>query len=113
MHLGVFQIFVHTVLWDLIICDVWRAAQGMSVQVSDAKGDLRLEFELRQWYKKEKAVRTKPIYEMPDFSIKTLGSRESRELKAKAAESGTLLFFAIDMTEKHESAYGIKCYPVA
>ena len=32
---------------------------------------------------------------MRDFSIKTLGSRDSRGLKAKAAESGTLLFFAI------------------
>ena len=33
MHLGVFQIFVHTVLRDLIICDVWRVSQGMGVQV--------------------------------------------------------------------------------
>ena len=103
MHLGVFQIFVHTVLWDLIICDLWRASQGMGVQKSDANGGLRLEYELSQWYKKEKAAGTRPIHEMPDFSIKTLGSRCSRELKAKAAESSTLLFFAIDMIEKHKA----------
>ena len=51
-------------------------------------------------YKKEKAARTRPIYQMPDLSIKNLGSRDSRELKRKAAESGTLLFFAMDMVEK-------------
>ena len=42
-------------------------------------------------------------HEMPDFSIKTLGSRDSREIEAKAAESGTLLFFAIGMIEKHKA----------
>ena len=103
MHLGVFQIFVHAVLWDLIICDVWHASQGMGVQDSDANGGLRLEYEPSHWYKKEKAARTEPIYEMPDFSIKSLGSRDSRELKVKAAESGMLLFFAIDKNEKHEA----------
>ena len=32
-----------------------------------------------------------------------LSSRDSRELKAKAAESGTLVFFAIDMIEKQKA----------
>ena len=40
---------------------------------------------------------------MPDFSIKNLGSRDSRVLDAKAAESGTLLFFAIDMVKKYKA----------
>ena len=39
---------------------------------------------------------------MRDFSIKNLGSRDSRELTAKAAESSTLLFIAIDIIEKHK-----------
>ena len=72
----------------------------MGVLESDANEGLRLEYELSQRCKKEKAARTRPIYEMPDFSIKFLGS--SRELKAKAAESGMLLFFAIDMIEKNK-----------
>ena len=77
--------------------------QGMGVQESDANGGLRLEYELSQWYKKEKAARTRPIDEMPDYFIKNMGSRHSRELKAKAAESGTLLFFSIDVIEKHKA----------
>ena len=93
------------VLWDLIICDVWRASQGIGVQETDANGGLRLEYELSQWYKKEKAARTRPISEMPNFSIKNLGSRDNRELKTKVAGSSTLLFFAIFMIEEAQSAY--------
>ena len=37
---------LHTALWDFIICDVWRASQGMGVQESSAFGGLRLEYEL-------------------------------------------------------------------
>ena len=58
---------------------------------------------MSQWYKKEMVARTRSIYEMPDFSIKNLGSRDSRVLNAKAAESGTLLFFAIDMVKKYKA----------
>ena len=53
VHLWVFQIFVHTALSDIIIFDVWRASLSMGVQESDANGDLRLEYELSQCYKKE------------------------------------------------------------
>ena len=88
MHLGVFQMFVHTLLWDPIICERLKAW-----------------VELSQRCKKEKDSRTRPIYEMPDFSTKNLGS--SRELKAKAAELGTLLFFAIDIIEKHKGRMSI------
>ena len=55
MHLGVFQMFGHIVLWDIIICDVWHTSQGMGVQESDANGGLRVEYELSQWYQKEKS----------------------------------------------------------
>ena len=98
MHLVVFQIFVHTVLWDLIICNVWRASHGMGVQESDANGGLRLE---NEWCMKEKAARG------PSPRCQTSPSRtwvpETGELKAKPAVSSTLLSFAIDMFEKHKA----------
>ena len=47
------------------------------------------------------------------FVRKNLGARDSRELKANAAESGSLLFFATDMIEKHQARMSNNPAPVA
>ena len=99
---------VHITLWNPSAETLARhrntssAMSGARLKAWVCKSPMQMEA-CGQWYKKEKAARTRLIYEMPDFSIKNLGSTDSRELETKAAESGTLLFFAIDMIEKHKA----------
>ena len=42
-----------------------------------------------------------PLYELQDITLGMLGTRDNPSLKAKAAESGTLLRFATELARQH------------
>ena len=107
LFLGVFQEYVVTVLWALIDADVFGIGRQAFLSTQDAftsrSGD-RLRYEFSNWCKDERARDPdKPLYELVEFSHNTLGTRARPHLKAKAAESGTLLRFAVELARRYES----------
>ena len=44
----------------------------------------------------------KPLYELQDFSLGSIGSQTAPVLRAKAAESGTLLLFATELADRYK-----------
>lgn len=105
MHLGVFQVYILSVLWGLVVADAWGAGGNLPEDAAHERSALRLRHDLFQWYASQKRrFPTKPLYELADFSLKMMGSKHKPSLNAKAAESGTLLEFAVAMCKTHQAS---------
>ena len=95
MHLGVFQDYVATAMWRMIQADVWHVG-GNDASAHHRSGQ-RIRTELFNWYKQQRKDNpARPCYEIQDFSLGVLGTVDNPKLRAQAAESGTLLYFAVD-----------------
>jgi hypothetical protein len=104
LHLGVFGNYVVHVLWELILADAWGVGGSLPQDAAFARSALAIRYDLFQWYKQQKRDNPqKPIYELNDFDIHILGSKDSRVLKAKAAETGTLLSFAVHLAKTYRT----------
>jgi len=104
VHLGVFQKYILQVLWKCITCNVWDVGDGLPEGVVLAATAQRIRSDLWAWYRAQRVARPgKPIYELSDFSVGTLGAKFAGPLHAKAAESGTLLLFALDVAIRFEA----------
>jgi hypothetical protein len=102
MHLGVFHSYILKVMWLLIERDVWNAARGLAEHAATETCVLRLRNDLYQWYRSQaQANPLRPIYQLQDFGRHSIGSKTKPILRAKAAESGSLLYFATDMCRRH------------
>jgi hypothetical protein len=101
LHLGVFQDYVLTVLWACIEEDIWGARAGKPQEQHCLESALKLKGLLFSWYASEKRDRDRPVYELADFTLATIGTVGRPSLSAKAAESGTLLRFALWMAERN------------
>jgi hypothetical protein len=102
MHLGVFQSYILRVLWLLIQEDVWHTARGLPEDAAIETCVLRLRNDLYQWYRAQPLANPlRPIYQLQDFGRSSIGSKANPILRAKAAESGSLLYFATDMCRRH------------
>ena len=54
------------------------------------------------WYRRvRRDDPKKPLYELADLDLRMLGSRDRPTLSAKAAESGTMVFFATWLAKTH------------
>ena len=54
-----------------------------------------------KWYQDEKRARPdKPVYEIPEFCAATLGEAGGSAVRAKGAESGTLMAFSVSLARK-------------
>jgi hypothetical protein len=103
MHLGVFAAFISACLWAIILADVWKLGENLPQEVGHERSAQKMQQELTIWYAQQKREHLgKPIYELADFNLKVLGSRDSPALSAKAAETGTLLGFATDLCRLHQ-----------
>ena len=100
LHLGVFHSFISTVLWRVLRSNCY----DLPVCVADElrfRGSLRMKADLQRWYRDEKRLRPdKPLYEIRDFCAATLGDAEGAAVRAKAAESGTLMAFSVFLARK-------------
>ena len=103
MHLGVFQDYILAVLWFCIDDDIWGARGHQPEQQHRFQAALALKAMLMKWYKEERRRNPgRPLYELGDFSLKTMGSHDKPALVGvKAAESGTLLRFAVSLAEEY------------
>lgn len=105
MHLGVFAVFVCHTLWAVIAADVWKLGENLAQEVGYERSAQKVQKELTSWYARQRRENPgKPVYELADFNLKVLGTRESPGLSAKAAETGSLLGFATDLCREHQTA---------
>jgi hypothetical protein len=102
-HLGVFGDFVIVVCWFCLDNDVWSLRQaGEAEDVYLQRACLRLRAEIFGWYKAERQRNPgTPLYEVQDVDLSLFRNKSGgRRLDAKAAESGTLMYFAVHAAKK-------------
>ena len=105
LHLGVFQDYVLTVFWDLLLANAFMVEHDGNEETLLENGALHLRYELNQWCKKEKVNHPeRPLEEIRDFHRSSIGQKDRRVLRAKGAESGTLLYFAVDLIRQKSAA---------
>jgi len=106
LHLGVFADFVLAVLWCCLNNDVWSLRRpGEAEDAYLQRACLRLRAEIFAWYKAEKARTPEtPLYELQDVDIGLIRDKKGKpRLDAKAAQTGTLLLFAVHATRAYLS----------
>ena len=102
MHLGVFQDYILAVIWQAIEADVWSMRGCLTEDAYRQNMVNRMRGVLTAWYHRHKIeLPEKPLYELKDFRLSMLGSLERPSLNAKAAESGSLLGFALWFAKEH------------
>jgi hypothetical protein len=101
LNLGVYKAYCMTVLWRLILSNVWQVhcnTQDVLIQLSV----LRMKQELFAWYKQEKKTTgARHIQELQDLTTRMLGTAGKHSLATKAAETGTLIKFCVDMVKRN------------
>ena len=104
MHLGVFGVYVAYALWEVVKANVWKIGAGRPQEVVHELVAQRMSYELNLWYKRQKRDHPdKPVYELAQFSLQTLGAKDRPSLTGpKAAETGSLLGFAVSMCQTYE-----------
>jgi hypothetical protein len=107
MHLGIFQDYILAVVWQAFDADVWQCRGHLPDDAYFAQAALRLRAELFKWYREERIRNpTQPLHQLGDLQLQMLGTREHKQLHAKAAESGTLVRFAYDLAVRHRTVLG-------
>ena len=93
VHLGE---LVSNSFWRLILANIWDAP-GTSAEDRHVCA-IHLHTELFSWHRQQRPQSPgKPVYVVHDFSLAMLGSPERPVLRAKAAQSGSTLPFAMHM----------------
>ena len=103
MHLGIFAVYVSHGLWTCIQDDVFGLFGLHNAETAKEISGDRIKQEMKSWCKAErKAHPDVPVYELQDFSLKTIGPESAPSLSAKAAETGTLVKFCHWFITKHK-----------
>ena len=97
---GVFADYVLTVMWSLLLANVYRIGSFRGEEDLVCKGVHHMRAALFEFYSNEKAKGDRPVYEVKDFRRTSIGTKASPSLRAKGAETGTLLFFAKSLMDK-------------
>ena len=100
--LGVFQFYISAVWWRVLSANCYRVGATEKTELLEL-GILRLRADLFSWYRAQKKENPdRPIYEVKDIYVSTLGNDETCPQKGpKAAESGTLLGFAVFLAKRY------------
>ena len=98
MHLGVFGDYASCALWRLILDDPLQVGEAMD-DTNRVRCE-RLDGELRAWYARRKADRL-PVNELCESLWGVIGPSANPQLHCKAAVSGDVLRFTVDMVERH------------
>ena len=100
LFLGVFQLYILALSWAVLEDNVYR--MGGAGRMRDQLGIERFRVDLAAWYSAERRARPKtPLYELGSFDLTTIGSsRDKWTLHAKAAQTGTLLKFAVEQARR-------------
>lgn len=98
LNLGLYQKFVATVWWALLLSDAFNVAGSLGNRNNQAElvatGCLRLRHELMTWYKQyQREHPTSSFSKLTDLVVKTLGDRDKQNIKTKAAETRPLISF--------------------
>jgi hypothetical protein len=83
---------------------MWGVRGHLPEEAYLAQASLLLRADLFVWYRQQRVDKPdRPLHEMADLSLTMLGTRDRKALHAKAAESGTLLYFAFDFAVRHSA----------
>ena len=103
LHLGCFKAFCQTTLWLLVDTNAF--------QVNATTAESRLELsvmslrhELFAWYSEHRGQRQ--LYELTDLTPPMLGTSAHPHLSTKAAETGTLAEFCVDLLKQRGGRLG-------
>ena len=96
LYLGPMARYVLTVIWRVLLSNPWKFAgpddMVLELGVRNLKNDLLLWYEVNH---------IDLDMQLKDLTVTMLGSRDSPELKTKAAETQPLVRWAIDLCQKH------------
>ena len=102
MHLGVFQNYILVVIWHAIASNVSGIRGGLPEHPYIQLMVNRIRVEMTRWSHEQKRLNPgKPIYELKDFRASMIGTPDRPTLHAKAAESGSMLAFAVHFVRAH------------
>ena len=103
LHLGVMNSYCCLVLWQLVDGGIWGESNASDLEPIV----LALRSELWLWYaERARAHPGENLTRMPDLLPKHLGSRASKSLKAKGAQTYALLLFCVDLQTKFRAGLG-------
>ena len=90
---GVYARFCAVLFMTLLRGDAWRVGGAQTEEVMLKRGISRLRTDLFSWYTNMSGRRD--IYKLQDLSLGMIGPRRLPEMTTKAAETGTLMEFAV------------------
>ena len=99
VYLGVLQRYVQGVMWGAIDSNIWGVDGNRSAVIEQTISSL--EVDIKRWYIRSVIPTSSRVNH-----IKTsmLGTDAKRELKLKAAETGTLVPWAVDFSTRYRNA---------
>jgi hypothetical protein len=108
LSLGVYQLFLMALFWDLIAFNAWDVKGAMSTRAELSV--MRMREMLFAWYgTEERAGRAQP--RVNQFQPGTLGTFSDRKFRVYAAATNGLLYFAVMLLERFGHRLGTKLGP--
>ena len=102
LNLGLFAVYVLTGLWACISEDVFDIGGAHSMEHMYELAAQRIEIDMKGWFRAQRKKHPKrPLYQVPDFKLASLGNKEKPTLYAKAAETGSLVRYTADLVGRY------------
>jgi len=109
LNLGVFKTFCWATLWAILDHDALKIGSGVTMDVRRKLTVERLRGLLFAWYsRREKTHPLSKIQKLSDLTLPMLGNPDSVSLSTKAAETGTLVHFCVDLLREYRSGMGAR-----
>lgn len=106
LYLGPMQAWCKYVVWLLLSIGIWapnEQTEGEKLQV----GIMGFRYELQRWYESWSTEHpTESLTRLSNITPKMLGTKDSKKMKTKAAETFGLLRFLVDMLQKYSGSIG-------
>ena len=101
MHLGVFPLYVGKVFEETIRCDVYKVGTSFNAATKKVMTVARMRGDLFAWYEKQRRENPNvPVAALTDLVPSML---HKGVFAAKAAETGSLVPFAVDLIRRHSA----------
>ena len=101
LHQSVFPTYILAVLWGILEAGCYEPAMRLGKLPGQQQTMLRIRSDLMTWYRVQREKHPeKPLYSVDDFVLADVGTYEKPVLRFKAAQTGTLVPFALSLAQK-------------